>query len=65
AAEKWEHTSKLKKRNLDADLVPLGFQSDVSWILNSKSVRDDTIATYTDQMKLTALSSMFHMIESL
>ncbi|KAG7891427.1 hypothetical protein KL925_001371 [Ogataea polymorpha] len=65
AAEKWEHTSKLKKRHVDADLVPLGFQSDVSWILNSKSVRDDTIATYTDQMKLTALSSMFHMIESL
>ncbi|KAG7886366.1 hypothetical protein KL938_000019 [Ogataea parapolymorpha] len=65
AAEKWEHTSKLKKRNVEADSVPLGLQSDVSWILNSKSVRDDTIATYTDQMKLNALSSMFHMIESL
>ncbi|KAG7860574.1 hypothetical protein KL939_002060 [Ogataea angusta] len=65
AAEKWEHTSKLKKLNVEEDTVPLGLQSDVSWILNSKSVRDDTIAAYTDQMKLNALSSMFHMIESL
>ncbi|KAH3665402.1 hypothetical protein OGAPHI_003586 [Ogataea philodendri] len=65
SAEKWEHTSKLKKAKEQEIIVPLGLQSDVCWMLDSRSIGADGILVYTDDMRKNALSSMFSVIERL
>ncbi|GME76668.1 unnamed protein product [Ambrosiozyma monospora] len=65
AAKKWEHTSKLKRAAAeDENSIPLGLQSDFSWLLQGKKI-EDCCAVYNESMKKTALNTMFKMIEQL
>ncbi|VEU21558.1 DEKNAAC102521 [Brettanomyces naardenensis] len=65
AAKTHEHTSKLRRAHQsEGDTVPLGLQSDFSWIEQDKGI-EATCAVYNEDVKKTALSTIFQLIDSI
>lgn len=75
AAEELEHTSRMRKQNLAAYQlsevgIPLGLQSDLSWIIrgglnNSKNGTGEGSKVYDDEVKRNVINTMMSMIEGL
>ncbi|QPG73499.1 hypothetical protein FOA43_000810, partial [Brettanomyces nanus] len=65
AAKTHEHTSRLKKAQEGTEeSAPLGLQSDFSWIAQNKGI-ERTCAVYSEDVKRTALDSIFSVIGAL
>lgn len=62
AAREHEHTSRLRKAHqIHGTSVPLGLQSDFSWISQSKPI-ERTCAVYNEMVKKDALAAIFEMV---
>ncbi|ODV83458.1 hypothetical protein CANARDRAFT_202939 [[Candida] arabinofermentans NRRL YB-2248] len=56
AAKTWEYTSRLKNATSEVDTIPLGLTSDISWLINKRSIGDDGCAVYNDESRKNALA---------
>lgn len=64
AANDWEHTAKLTQLNNDHGdgVIPLGIQSDCSWIIQGKDIGETVAGNYNEFVKKEALKSILSMI---
>ena len=65
AAKTHEHTSRLKKVHQSQEsIIPLGLESDFSWI-DQKKPLERTCAVYNENVKKTALKTIFELIDGI
>lgn len=65
AAEHREHTAKLRKKHLEEEeSIPLGLQSDFSWLAQSKNI-GNVCAVYNEGVKRDVLETIFTLVEKL
>lgn len=64
AANDWEHTAKLAQLNNDHGdgLIPLGIQSDCSWLIQGKDIGRTVAGIYNEDVRKEALKSILSMI---
>ncbi|GMM29570.1 mismatch repair ATPase [Martiniozyma asiatica (nom. inval.)] len=65
-AKELEHTAKLSKSrdNLE-NIIPIGLQSDLSWLIQNKEIGKTVAGSYNETVRKEALSSIFKLIEGI